>query len=132
MTPVRVTAAVLGAVLLAVGVAGFVAPAVAGTPDHGPIFVTGTIHDLVHIITGSLALWIAFGLIGREAAIGLIGFGALFVCLIIVSLNSADLYGVLQAPMNNADELLFGAVAAISLVVGGWTLVRGPRAVAGS
>ena len=127
MTPVRGTAIVLGVVLLAVGIAGFFVPAVAGLPKDGPIFVTGTIHNLVHIITGTLALWIAFGLDGREAAVALVAFGALFVCLILVSLNNGDLYGLLDAPVNTNDQLLHGTVAAISLVVGGWVLVRGPK-----
>src|SRR5262249_16468686 len=77
MNLVRPTAAVLGLVLLVIGISGFFGFGLAGNPDTHPIFITGQIHDLINIIAGSLALYIAFGLAGRNQAIGLIAFGVL-------------------------------------------------------
>ena len=39
-----------------------------GRRPRGPLFVTGIMHDLVHLITGALALYIAFGLVGGQQA----------------------------------------------------------------
>jgi len=125
---VRGTAAVIGIVLLIVGLSGFFGFGLAGNPDTRPIFITGLIHDLVHIITGSLALYIAFGLTGRSAARALAALGVLFVVILLASLNNGDLYGLLQNAVNPADNVLHGVIALVAIVVGGWALLRGEPA----
>src|SRR5689334_25121193 len=93
---VRGTAAVIGIVLLIVGLSGFFGFGLAGNPDTHPIFITGLIQDLGHIITGSLALHIACGLAGRPAAEALVWFGVLFVVILVATLNNGNLYGLPQ------------------------------------
>lgn len=122
---VRITAAVIGVVLLAVGLSGFFGFGLAGNPDTHPVFITGLIQDLGHIITGSLALYVAFGFKGRQAAIRLVLFGALFLVILLVSLNNDNMYGLLQNAINQADNVLHGLIALIAFAVGGWALARG-------
>jgi hypothetical protein len=122
---VRGTAAVIGIVLLIIGLSGFFGFGLAGNPDTHPLFITGLIQDLGHIITGSLALYIAFGFQGRQAAKALVWFGILFVVILLATLNNGDLYGLLQNVVNPADNVLHGVIALVSIAVGGWVLVRG-------
>src|SRR4051812_37105608 len=122
---VRGSAAVIGLVLLIVGLSGFFGFGLAGNPDTRPVFITGLIQDLGHIITGSLGLYIAFGLKGRQAATGLVLLGVLFVVILLATLNNGNLYGLLQNAVNPADNVLHGVVAIVAIVVGGWALMRG-------
>src|SRR3954447_20669824 len=121
---VRGTAAVIGVVLLIVGLSGFFGFGLAGNPDTHPVFITGLIQDLGHIITGSLALYVAFGMTGRVQAIGLVLFGALFVVILLATLNDGVLYGLLSNAVNVADNVLHGVIALVSIGVGAWALVR--------
>jgi hypothetical protein len=122
---VRGTAAVIGVVLLIVGLSGFFGFGLAGKPESHPVFITGLIQDLGHIITGSLALYIAFGFQGRQAARALFWFGLLFVVILLATLNNGNLYGLLENIVNPADNVLHGVIAVVSIVIGGWGLVRG-------
>src|SRR6188472_1586343 len=110
---VRGTAAIVGVVLLLIGLSGFFGFGLAGNPDTHPVFITGLIQDLGHIITGSLALYVAFGLSGRQAATGLVLFGVLFVVILLATLNNGDLYGLLQHVVNPADNVLHGVIALV-------------------
>src|SRR3954464_3801345 len=100
---VRGTAGIVGVVLVLIGLSGFFGFGLAGNPDTHPVFITGLIQDLGHIITGSLALYVAFGLKGRQAATGLLLLGVLFVVILLTTLNSGNLYGLLQNAVNPAD-----------------------------
>jgi hypothetical protein len=122
---VRGTAAIIGVVLLVIGLSGFFGFGLAGNPDTHPLFITGLIQDLAHIITGSLALYVAFGLSGRQQAAGLVLLGTLFVVILLATLNDGDLYGLLQNVVNPADNVLHGVIALVSIGVGGWALLRG-------
>ena len=122
---VRGTAAVIGIVLLIIGLSGFFGFGLAGNPDTHPIFITGLIQDLGHIITGSLAIYVAFGMTGRQQQIGLVLFGALFIVILLATLNNGALYGLLNNVANPADNVLHGVIALVSIGVGGWALVRG-------
>src|SRR4051794_40472078 len=115
---VRGTAAVIGVVLLIVGLSGFFGFGLAGNPDTHPVFITGLIQDLAHVITGSLALYVAFGFHGRQAALALVWFGLLFVVILLATLNNGDLYGLLQSVVNPADNVLHGVIALVSIVIG--------------
>jgi hypothetical protein len=121
---VRGTAAVIGIVLLVIGLSGFFGFGLAGNPDTHPLFITGLIQDLGHIITGSLALYIAFGLSGRDAAVGLVLLGALFLVILLATLNNGNLYGLLTNIVNPADNVLHGVIVLVSFVVGGVGLAQ--------
>jgi len=115
-------AALVGVVLVVVGLLGFIGNPIVGDPANGPIFVTGTVHNVVHLATGLLALYIAFGLSGETQANGVIGLGILYVAVLILTLISPNLFGILgNSPtfnVNAADHLLHAALAIVSLAVG--------------
>ena len=117
-------AALVGIVLVAIGLLGFVPNPLVGGPEGDPIFITGLPHDLVHVGTGALALFIAFGLSGEAEANGVIGFGVLYAVIFVALLASPDLFGILQHDVNVADQVLHGALFLASVAVG-W-MARGP------
>jgi hypothetical protein len=107
---------IAGIALVAAGLLGFV-----NNPLVGPstaIFATGTVHNLVHLITGALALYIAFGVKGEMQANAVIGFGILYAVIFVALLISGSLFGLFEYPVNVGDHLLHAGVAIISLAVG--------------
>ena len=114
------TAAAIGAVLVLVGLIGFVENPIVGPPDWNPIFVAGLPHNLVHIVTGAAALFIAFGLTGLQRAYGLIAFGAAYGLVLLLTLVSPDLFGIFEYPVNMADHVLHIGLAVIPIAVGYW------------
>lgn len=111
-------AALIGIVLVAVGLLGFISNPLVG--DTSAIFVTGPVHNIVHLGTGLLALWVAFGLRGDQQALGVIGIGALYLVVFVLLLVSPTLFGILGAgyPVSNADHGLHLGLAVISFAVG--------------
>lgn len=112
-------AALVGIVLVAVGLLGFINNPIVGEP--GAIFVTGPVHNLVHLVTGAIALYIAFGLTGRAQAQWLIGLGVLYAAVFVLLLISPTLFGILggeQYAANVADHVLHAALAVLSIGIG--------------
>jgi hypothetical protein len=112
------TAAVIGVALIGVGLLGFIQNPIVGAPDWNPIFVAGAPHNIVHIASGAVALYIAFGLAGRARANALMGFGVLYAVVLVALFIDADLFGLFEFEVNMADHLLHLALAAIPLGVG--------------
>jgi hypothetical protein len=110
-------AAIVGVVLVLVGLLGFISNPIVGDAASNPIFVTGTIHNLVHLLTGALALYIAFGLTGEQRIAGIAGFGVLYVAIFVLTLVNPSLFGLLNYPVNAADHVLHLALAVASLGV---------------
>ena len=109
-------AALAGIVLVAVGLLGFV-----NNPLVGPgsaLIPTGTVHNLVHILTGVLALYIAFGLRGLQQANAVIGFGILYVAIFVLVVLSPTLFGLFDVAANIYLHLIHAALAVVSLAVG--------------
>jgi hypothetical protein len=115
-------AALVGVVLVVVGLLGFINNPIVGEPANAPLFVTGAVHNIVHIATGLLALYIGFGLSGETQANGLIGLGILYIAVLILTLISPNLFGILGASptfnVNAADHVLHAALAVVSLGIG--------------
>lgn len=111
-------AAAVGAVLVVVGLLGFVDNPLVGDPANNPLFVTGMVHNLVHIATGALALYIAFGLDGVMRATWLVGFGVLYAAVLLLTLVSPQLFGLLEHPVNAADHVLHLLLAVGSIAIG--------------
>ena len=88
-------AALIGIVLVAVGLLGFISNPLVG--DTNAIFVTGPVHNFVHLATGLLALGVAFGLRGEQQAMGVIGIGLLYLVVFVLLLVSPTLFGILGA-----------------------------------
>jgi hypothetical protein len=111
-------ATLIGIVLVAVGALGFVSNPIVG--DGNALFLTGTVHNIVHLATGLLALYVAFGLRGEQQANGVIGIGALYLVVFLALIVSPTLFGILGAgyPVNLADQGLHLGLAVISFAVG--------------
>ena len=111
-------AALIGVVLLAVGLLGFVSNPVVG--EGNALFLTGSVHNVVHVATGLIALFVAFGLRGEQQAWGVIGIGVLYFVVFIALLVSPTLFGILGEgyPVNAADQGLHLGLAVISVAVG--------------
>jgi nitric oxide reductase large subunit len=111
-------AALIGVVLVAVGLLGFISNPLVGNTDA--IFVTGPVHNIVHLATGLLALFVAFGLRGEQQALGVIGIGLLYLVVFVLLIVSPTLFGILGSgyPVSNADHGLHLGLAVISLAVG--------------
>jgi hypothetical protein len=76
-------------------------------------------HNLVHILTGAIALAIASGTRGLQLANGLLGFGALYAVVAVLLIVDPTLFGIFSdAPTNAADHVLHAALAVVSLGLG--------------
>lgn len=99
----KTVATVFGVVFLAVGVLGFV-PGITTNNHLLGIFEVGTLHNIVHILSGALALVLA-SMGGAYAKKYLIGFGAVYALVAVVGLVQGDtVLGLF--PINVADNLL--------------------------
>lgn len=115
-------AAVVGVVLVLVGLLGFISNPIVGdaggSSGGDPLFVTGTVHNIVHLATGLLALYIAFMLKGDQQNMAIIGFGILYIVVLVLTLVDGDLFGILAYPVNTLDHLLHAALGVLSIGVG--------------
>jgi|SRR6185503_14841129 len=121
----RTAAFVLGVVFLIFGVLGYVP-----NPLVGPnaIFVTNSLHDLIHIISGIFLLLGVYSALTPGLALKILGVVyAIIAILGFVMLKGAD--GVmLGIAMNMMDHWLH-VVLAIVILAAGFGLAPGPRAV---
>ncbi len=116
-------AALVGVVLVAAGLLGFISnPIVGPGPNNNGtdvLLAANAIHNIVHIATGALALYIAFGLSGEAQANGLIAFGILYAIIFVALLVDRTLFGLFRdIPANTADHVLHAGLAVVSLAVG--------------
>jgi hypothetical protein len=113
--------ALVGVVLVVVGLLGFIGNPIVGEPASNPLFLTGTIHNVVHLGTGLLALYIAYMLTGVNQANGVIAFGVLYIVILVLTLISGNLFGILgndSYKVNTLDHVLHGVLGVASLAVG--------------
>ncbi len=125
---VKSYAALVGVILVATGLLGFISNPLVGeqTATQTPLFVTGTMHDVVHLATGLLALYIAFMVPAAKQAAWVIGFGVLYLVVLVLTLISGDLFGVLSMfgktgnsyGVSGGDDLLHAALGVVSIGVG--------------
>lgn len=108
--------ALAGIVLVAVGLLGFISNPIVYSVDA--LLLTDNIHNIVHIATGLLALYIAFGLRGESQINATIGFGILYVVIFAAVLISPNLFGIFSVAANTPIHVVHAAVAVVSLGVG--------------
>ena len=106
-----------GIVLLATGLLGFISNPLVGSAS-GALLATDTIHNVVHLGTGLLALYIAFGLKGANQVNATLGFGVLYVVIFAANLLSPNLFGLFSVTANTMVHVVHAAVAVVSLGVG--------------
>lgn len=110
-------AALAGVVLLLAGAVGFLNTSLVGTSENA-LLRTDTVHNLVHVLTGLVALTIAFGTKGTQQVNAVIGFGVLYVIIFVAVLVSPNLFGLFSVSANAPIHLIHAAVAVVSLGVG--------------
>lgn len=116
MDSVKSWSALAGIVLVAVGLIGFLDTPLVGAAS-GALVPTDGLHNVVHLATGVLALWIAFGLGGKTQVDALLGFGVLYVVIFLAVLVSPTLFGLFSVPANMVIHLIHAALAAVSIAV---------------
>jgi hypothetical protein len=107
----------VGLVLLAAGLIGFLNTPLAGTSTNA-LLATDTVHNVVHVLTGLLALGIAFGLRGDQQVSAVIGFGVLYLIIFVAVLLSPNLFGLFTVSANAPIHVIHAAVAIVTLAVG--------------
>jgi uncharacterized membrane protein len=118
-------ATVAGIVLVAAGLLGFLNTQLIGTADNA-LVRADAVHNIVHLITGAIALYIAFGLKGEQQANAVLGFGILYAIVFVAVLVSPNLFGLFSVPANAAVHVIHAAVAVVSLAVGYMARGRSP------
>jgi len=113
---IRKIAIGFGAILLIVGILGFVP----GVTDNGlllGIFEVNMVHNLIHIVSGAAAL-LAGMATERAARIFFQVFGVLYGLVAVMGLFTGEepLLGIVA--VNHADHILHAAIALFSLIVG--------------
>ena len=115
---VKPWAVLSGVILVVVGLLGFIDNPIVGKAG-GALVSTNELHNLVHILTGVVALWIGYGLRGAPQATAMVGFGALYTIVLLATLVSPDLFGLFAGyAAGPAEHLIHGGLAVVSIAVG--------------
>ena len=121
-TLAQVYALALGAVLVLVGIVGFLAEpsfGIGDSADRGTLilFDVNGWHNVVHLLSGVAGLALAGT--AAKARLFCIGYGAIYVVVTILGLIVGD-GGLLLSliPINTADNLLHGVIAVTGLAIG--------------
>jgi hypothetical protein len=108
-----------GIALLGAGLIGFIPNNPIASSDPGALFRVNAVHNIVHLITGALALGIGLGLRGRDLANATIGFGVLYLLVAVLLIVDPTMFGLFSdAPANGLDHALHAALAIVSLALG--------------
>ena len=105
---------VFGAILVAVGVLGFV-PGVTNDGMLLGIFMVDGLHNLIHLVTGLAALAAAWGMYSNKLFFQV--FGVVYAVVAVLGLlMGGNILGLIQT--NMADHLLHLVLAVVFLYVG--------------
>jgi len=117
-----------GISLVAAGLIGFVPGNPIASESQDALFRVNAIHNLVHIVTGALAIYIGWMLRGTTLANWTIGFGVLYVAVAVLVYFDPTLFGLFaSAPANFPDHLLHAALGIVSVGLG-WMARQTARA----
>ena len=108
--------AIVGVVLVLTGLLGFIQNPIAYSSDA--MLIVDNVHNVVHLATGALALFIAFGLRGEQQINATLGFGILYVVIFLANVISPNLFGLFSVPANTPIHVVHAAVAVVTLAVG--------------
>jgi hypothetical protein len=111
----------LGIGMIAVGLLGLPSNPLVGDPSSAwgtPLFLTGNVLDVIHLVTGAVLLYGALGLTARRRATLLITVGVIQMVLFVAGLISGDLFGALRYHASLLDQLLLLIIASINVGIG--------------
>lgn len=108
----KTCAIVFGAVLIVVGILGFI-PAVAPNGLLFNLFMVDTPHNIIHLLSGALAILSAINV--RYVILYFKIFGVIYGIIGVLGFFTSDL---LIIHVNTADNFLHLAIAAISIYLG--------------
>lgn len=118
MPMVKGWAVLSGGILVLVGLLGFVDNPIVGKAA-GALVTANAFHDLVHISSGVIALWIGLGLRGGSQATALILFGLAYAVVLVATLISPDLFGLFAGyPAGPVEHVIHGGLAIASIGIG--------------
>jgi hypothetical protein len=108
-----------GVALIGAGLIGFLSGNPIASESESALFRVNAVHNVVHLLTGGLALAIGLGTRGVNLANGLIGFGVLYAAVALLLLVDPTLFGLFEsAPANAGDHVLHAALAIVSIALG--------------
>ena len=120
-----------GASLVGAGLLGFIPGNPIASSDPNALFRVNALHNIVHLGTGVLALWIGLGTRGVTLANGLIGYGALYAVVALLLIVDPTMFGLFSdAPANTADHVLHAGLAIVSIALGYMLRSEASRTVA--
>ncbi|MDP2629085.1 MAG: DUF4383 domain-containing protein [Candidatus Harrisonbacteria bacterium] len=109
----KIAAIIFGIVFLLLGIAGFT-----GMASEGSVFglEVGAVHNVVHLLTGIIALWVAFVGVGAVRKFFKI-FGVIYLIVAILGFfTDGKILGLIEN--NSADAWFHLIVAVLALVLG--------------
>lgn len=112
----RTWSLIAGAVLILVGILGFLPNPVVGERDA--LATTDGMHNIVHIVTGLVALGIYMTASPASRPGALIGFGILYAVIFLAVLISPNLFGLFAVPANATLHAIHFSLAVVSLWLG--------------
>jgi Domain of unknown function (DUF4383) len=107
-----------GVIGVATGLLGFVDNPFVGDPVNDAVFATDAVHNVIHVGTGVLALYIGLATAGATQARGIIGFGLLYLVLAVVLMATPTMFGVMDVDVNTADDVLHVGLGLVTTAVG--------------
>jgi hypothetical protein len=108
-----------GVALIGAGLIGFLPGNPIASESESALFRVNAVHNVVHLLTGGLALAIGLGTRGMNLANGLIGFGVLYALVAVLLIVDPTFFGLFaDAPANAADHVLHAALAIVSIALG--------------
>jgi hypothetical protein len=112
-----------GVILILVGILGFFP-----NPLVGPegLVATDNPHNIVHVLTGLLALGLAYWM-RDDIGLATMLFGALYLVVFVVTVLSPTLFGIFSVPVNTIDHVIHIGLAVVSLALG--YMARGSAAL---
>lgn len=118
---------IAGVVLVALGLLGFV-NIIAGDParNSGVILHTDAIHNIVHLATGAIALFIAFGLPRERQLSGVLAFAVLYLIILVAVYISPTLFGLFSVAANLPLHIIHAALVLAALAT--YYLAKNARA----
>lgn len=103
-----------GVILIVVGILGFFENPLVGANG---LVATDTPQNIVHVLTGLLALGLAYGM-SNDIGTATILFGALYLVIFLATIVSPTLFGLFTVAVNSIDHVIHIGLTVVSLALG--------------